>query len=45
MWLIQCSDLPPYAAAIQRATGLPVFDMVTLIDHVRAALKRRPFES
>jgi hypothetical protein len=42
-WLLQCSDLPPYAAAIQRATGLPVFDMVTMIRHLHDALSRRPF--
>ncbi|MFD0848565.1 aspartate/glutamate racemase family protein [Sphingosinicella xenopeptidilytica] len=29
--LIQCSELPPFAADIQAATGLPVFDMTTLI--------------
>jgi aspartate/glutamate racemase len=39
-WLLQCSDLPPYAAAIRQATRRPVFDMVALIDHVREALCR-----
>jgi hypothetical protein len=39
-WLLQCSDLPPYAAAIQRATGLPVFDMCTLIEHLHRAMAR-----
>jgi len=38
-WLLQCSDLPPYASAIRSATGLPVFDMVHLINHVHSALK------
>jgi hypothetical protein len=42
-WLLQCSDLPPYAAAIQRATGRPVFDMVTLIRHVHDVVRRVPF--
>jgi hypothetical protein len=37
-WLLQCSDLPPYAPAIRNATGRPVFDMVALIDHVHQAL-------
>lgn len=37
-WLLQCSDLPPYAAAIHQATHRPVFDMVALIHHVRDAL-------
>ena len=42
-WLIQCSDLPPYAASLRRATGLPVFDMVTLIEHIGTALRPREF--
>lgn len=37
-WLLQCSDLPPYAAALRSATGLPVFDMIGLIQHVHAAI-------
>ncbi len=30
--LIQCSDLPPFAAAIQDAVQLPVFDMTSLVE-------------
>lgn len=40
-WLLQCSDLPPYARAIQAATGLPVFDMISLIHHVHDAASPR----
>jgi Asp/Glu/hydantoin racemase len=43
-WLLQCSDLPPYAHAVQHATGLPVFDMVTLIDRIHGACRPRMFE-
>lgn len=32
--LLECSDLPPYAKAIQAVTGLPVFDFNTMIDMV-----------
>ena len=28
--VLECTDLPPFAAAIRRAVGLPVFDIVTL---------------
>lgn len=30
--LLECSDLPPYAKAIQSVTGLPVFDFNTMIN-------------
>jgi len=41
--LLECSDLPPYAYAIQAATGLPVFDFTTMINFVHSTLVRRPF--
>ncbi|MEK8015276.1 MAG: hypothetical protein VSS75_000305 [Candidatus Parabeggiatoa sp.] len=28
--VLECTDLPPFAATIRRETGLPVFDIVTL---------------
>jgi len=42
--LIQCSDLPPYALAIQDAVKLPVFDMNSLIEWVHHAIVRRPYQ-
>jgi len=41
--LLECSDLPPYAYAIQAATGLPVFDFNTLVNWVHSAVVRRPY--
>lgn len=41
--LLECSDLPPYAAAIQRATGLPVFDFITLAKWVESVVVQRPY--
>ena len=41
--LFECTDLCPYAAAVQAATGLPVFDVTTLINHALLGLVRRPF--
>lgn len=38
--LLECSVLPPYAAAVQKATGLPVFDFVTMIGYVHSAVVR-----
>lgn len=41
--LLECSDLPPYAAAIQAAVGLPVFDFTTLIRWLHSAVAQRPY--
>ncbi|MEA3507697.1 MAG: aspartate/glutamate racemase family protein [Synergistota bacterium] len=41
--LLECSDLPPYAAAIQNAVGLPVFDFITMIRYVHSSVVRTPF--
>jgi len=36
--VLECTNMPPYAADIQRETGLPVFDIVSLVTMVHAAL-------
>jgi hypothetical protein len=36
--VLECTNMPPYAADIQRATGLPVFDVVSLVRLVHDAL-------
>jgi len=41
--LLQCSDMPPFAAAIQDSVQLPVFDMTSLIEWAAAAVMRRPY--
>lgn len=41
--LLECSDMPPYARAVQEATGLPVWDFVTLIDWVFEGVVKRDF--
>ncbi len=43
--LLECSNLPPYAAAVQEAVGLPVYDFVTMLHYVRTAIVRTPFIS
>jgi hypothetical protein len=44
--VLECTNMPPYRADVQAATGLPVFDITTLVrmvhDAVRAALPPRP---
>jgi Asp/Glu/hydantoin racemase len=42
--LLECSDLPPYAEAVQKETNLPVFDFITMIQYVHSALVRKRFE-
>ncbi|MET3646006.1 aspartate/glutamate racemase family protein [Phyllobacterium ifriqiyense] len=41
--LLECSDLPPYAHAIQAATGRPIFDFITMINYVQQTILRRPY--
>lgn len=41
--LLECSDLPPYAAAVQAAVGLPVFDFTTGIRWLKDAVTHRPY--
>jgi hypothetical protein len=42
-FLLECSDMPPYSAAVQRATGLPVFDWIGFINYVHQAVDARPY--
>ena len=41
--LLECSDLPPYAWAIQKASSLPVYDFITLINWVEQAVTQKPY--
>ncbi len=42
--LLECSMLPPYSKAVQEATGLPVFDFITMIDHVYSSVVQRRYD-
>lgn len=41
--LLECSDMPPYAAAIQKAVKLPVFDFTTLIKWLHNSVAQKPY--
>jgi len=41
--VIECTDLPPFAAAIQQRIRMPVFDIVTLTNMVYQSLTRARF--
>ena len=38
-FVLECTDLPPFADAIRRATGRPVFDFVTLTNYAYQAIQ------
>ncbi len=37
--VLECTNMPPYAADVQAATGLPVFDITTLVRMVHGAAR------
>ena len=41
--LLECSLLPPYAAAVQAAVQVPVFDYITMINFVFSAVVKQPY--
>ena len=42
--VLECTNLPPYSAAIQQATGLPVWDAINPIRWIHAAVRQRPYD-
>jgi len=42
--IFECTNLPPYANAVQQATGRPVFDIVTLTRYIHSALTRERYQ-
>ncbi len=43
-FLLECSDMPPYAYAIQAAVKRPVFDFITLINWLENSVMQRPYD-
>ena len=41
--LLECSDMPTFAAAVQKAAELPVFDFISMINWVYHAVVQRPY--
>jgi hypothetical protein len=41
--VLECTQFPPFAEAVQRATGLPVYDVTTLANWFYSGLVRKPF--
>ena len=42
--LLECSDLPPYAAAVQEVVRLPVFDFVSMVNYVYSAIVKARYQ-
>jgi len=41
--VLECTNMPPYAAVLQRAVGLPVYDIYSMITYFHAGLRPRDF--
>ncbi len=41
--LLECSDMPPYASAIQEETQLPVYDFISLIKWLHNSVMQKPY--
>ncbi len=41
--VIECSMLPPYSKAVQEATGLPVYDFITMIDYFQRGAHQKAY--
>jgi len=42
--VLECTNMPPFAVDVREATGLPVFDIVTLVNFVRHSLVKPRYE-
>lgn len=42
--VLECTNMPPYAAALRDAVGLPVYDIYSMINWFHAGLRPRRFE-
>ena len=42
--VLECTNMPPYAAAVSDAVGLPVFDIYSMITWFQAGLRPRRFD-
>jgi len=43
--VLECTNMPPYAGALQAETGLPVYDIYSMISWFHAGLRPRVFDA
>ena len=41
--VLECTNMPPYAKAVQQVSGRPVFDVVTMINYAHATVVKQSF--
>ena len=41
--VLECTNMPPYAAALREALGMPVYDIYSMITWFHAGLRPRRF--
>ncbi|KAB7545530.1 aspartate/glutamate racemase family protein, partial [Verminephrobacter sp. Larva24] len=41
--VLECTNMPPYAAALRRQLGLPVYDIYSMVNWFHAGLRPRAF--
>lgn len=43
--VLECTNMPPYADSVRRITGLPVFDVVTMLEYAYLALSKKAYDA
>jgi len=43
--VLECTNMPPYAAALRRQVGLPVYDIYSMVNYFHAGLRPRVFDA
>lgn len=43
--VLECTNMPPYAAALRRELGLPVYDIYSMVSYFHAGLRPRVFDN
>ncbi|RMI17269.1 aspartate/glutamate racemase family protein [Pseudoroseomonas wenyumeiae] len=43
--VLECTNMPPYAAALRREVGLPVYDIYSMVNYFHAGLRPRVFDA
>ena len=41
--VLECTNMPPFAKAIQDSVGLPVFDVVTMVNYAYSSIQQQTF--